>query len=51
MQDALNLLYRLVVLFLLVALGWNVVRLKEPRKQIMSALVMIPFVMRLLNLK
>ena len=51
MLDALNLLYRLVVLFLLAAFGWNVVRLKEPRKQIMSALVMIPFVLRLFNLK
>lgn len=51
MQVTLNILYHLVALFLLVALGWNVIGHKEPRKQIMSALVMIPFVLRLLNLK
>ena len=51
MQETLNLLYHLIVLFLLGILGWNTIRLGDPKKQIMSATVMIPLVLRLLNLK
>lgn len=48
---ALNLAYHAIVLLLVVVFAWNTLTLLEPRKQAMSAIVLIPLVLRLLNLK
>ncbi len=47
----LNYIYHAILLFLLVALGLNTVELGHPRKQVMSAFVMLPLLLRLLNIK
>lgn len=51
MQTILNLVYHGIALIIIVVLAWNTLTLREPRKQLMSAIVMIPFVLRFLNLK
>jgi hypothetical protein len=51
MPNLLNLTYHVIVLALVVVLGWNMFQLRDPRKQLMSAVVIIPFVLRLFNLK
>ena len=51
METFLNVVYNGIALFVIILLGWNTLTQREPRKQVMSAVVMIPFVLRLLNLK
>ena len=51
METFLNVAYHLIALFLVVLLAWNTVTLPERKRQIMSAIVLIPLVLRLLNLK
>lgn len=51
METFLNVAYHGIALVVVVVLGWNVLTQNEPRKQLMSAIVMIPFLLRLLNLK
>ena len=47
----LNLLYHAILLALLVILGWNTMRLGNPRKQVMSAFIMLHLLLRFLNIK
>ncbi|MCX6549781.1 MAG: hypothetical protein NTY02_02035 [Acidobacteria bacterium] len=51
MPTLLDLTYHVIVLALVVVLGWNMCQLRDLRKQWMSAIVIIPLVLRLLNLK
>lgn len=51
LYGALNLAYHAIVLLLIAVLVWNTLTLAEPRKQVMSALVLIPLILRFLNLK
>jgi hypothetical protein len=51
LNSPLNLAYHGIVLLLMLLLAWNTVFLKEPRKQLMSAVVLIPLLLRFLNLK
>ncbi len=51
MPDLLNLSYHAIVLALVIVLVRNMFRLHDPRKQVMSAVVLTPFVLRFLNLK
>jgi predicted membrane channel-forming protein YqfA (hemolysin III family) len=50
-ETLLNVVYHGIALILVIILGWNTLTQADPRKQVMSAVVMIPFVLRLLNLK
>jgi hypothetical protein len=50
-ETLLNVVYHGIALVIVVILGWNTLTQGDPRKQVMSAIVMIPFVLRLLNLK
>ncbi len=51
MYIVLNFLYHVILVVLLIGLGWNTISLKEPRKQIMSATIMLPLLLRFLNIK
>lgn len=51
MNIILNYVYHGILLLLLAALGWNTLRLENPRKQAMSAFVMLPLLLRFLNIK
>lgn len=50
-MSPLDLLYHVILLGLSGVLVWNTLFLKEPRQQVMSAVVLIPLVLRFLNLK
>jgi hypothetical protein len=50
-ETFLNVVYHGIALIVVIILGWNTVTQGDPRKQVMSAIVMVPFVLRLLNLK
>ncbi len=47
----LNIVYRIMLGAITLALIWNTLKLKEPRKQYMSALLIIPFVLRIIGVK
>lgn len=47
----LNVCYRIIVLFILVAAVVNVFSLKDWRKQIMTTMIIVPLVLRVLNIK
>jgi hypothetical protein len=47
----LNLLYHAIVLGLVAVLVRSMFELRDPRRQVMCAVVIIPFVLRVLNLK
>jgi hypothetical protein len=51
MPQLLNLSYHAIVLALVIVLLGNMFRLRDSRTQLMSAVVIIPFVLRFLNLK
>ena len=50
-QTILNVLYHLIALALIVVLAWNMLTVSDWRKQLMGAVVIIPLVLRVLNLK
>jgi ABC-type molybdate transport system permease subunit len=50
-QTVLNLLYHLIALVLIVVVAWNMMTISDRRKQLMGAVVLIPLVLRFLNLK
>ena len=47
----LNVCYRIIVFFILAAAVVNVLSLKDWRKQIMTTMIIIPLVLRVLNIK
>jgi hypothetical protein len=47
----LNVAYRIMLCVIVLVLAWNTLKLKEPRKQLMSALLIIPFVLRVIGVK
>jgi hypothetical protein len=51
-MDIIKLAYHLLSAFLLVLLGWNFIREKKSRDDlVLYLLVMIPFILRLLRVK
>lgn len=50
-QTILNIVYHLLALGLILVLGWNTISLEDRKKQVMSAIVMIPLLLRVLNIK
>ncbi|MCR4425254.1 MAG: hypothetical protein NUW23_03550 [Firmicutes bacterium] len=50
-QGVLNAVYRCILLGLLAVLAWNTLSLQDCRRQVMSAKVMIPLLLRFLNIK
>jgi hypothetical protein len=47
----LNIIYRVMLGVITLVLIWNVLMLKDQRKQLMSAIVIIPFVLRIIGIK
>ncbi len=47
----LNIIYRVMLAAITAVIVWNTLRLKDPRKQLMSALLVIPFVLRIIGIK
>ncbi len=51
MYGVLNWIYHLLIAVLVLFLGWNALDSSDRRTQVMSAVVLLPFVLRLFNLK
>jgi len=49
--SVLNVCYRIMVIFILIVVVWNVIGLKDFRRQVMAATVIMPFLLRVLNIK
>jgi len=47
----LNVIYRAILVILTMTLVWNTIKLKDAKKQIMSAVLIIPFVLRIIGVK
>ncbi len=47
----LNIIYRAMLAILTITLVWNTIKLKDIKKQIMSAVLIIPFVLRIIGVK
>ena len=50
-QISLNILYHLLALIIILVLGINTLFIGDRKKQVMSAIVMIPLLLRVLNIK
>lgn len=46
----LNIIYRLIVIYILLIIVWNVLTLKDFKRQVMSSLLIIPLMLRALNI-
>ncbi len=50
-QTILSIAYHLLALGLILVLGWDTISLEDRKKQVMSAIVMIPLLLRVLDIK
>lgn len=48
--SVLNIAYRLIVVYILLIIVWNILTLKDFKLQVMSAIVMIPLLLRAINI-
>jgi len=46
----LNLSYRVIVIFILIIVIWNVITLEDLKRQIMTSIVIVPLLLRALNI-
>lgn len=46
----LNLSYRIIVIFILIIAIWNVITLEDFKRQIMTSLVIVPLLLRAINI-
>lgn len=47
----LNIIYRVMLAAITAVVIWNTLRLKDPKKQLMSAMLVIPFLLRIVGIK
>ncbi len=47
----LNIIYRVMLTAITAVVIWNTLRLKDPKKQLMSAMLVIPFLLRIVGIK
>lgn len=48
--SVLNILYRLIVIFILLVVVWNILTLKDFKRQVMLSILMVPLLFRALNI-
>lgn len=46
----LNLSYRLIVIFILIIAIWNVITLEDFKRQVMTTTLIVPLLLRVLNI-
>lgn len=46
----LNIIYRLIVIYILLIVFWNILTLKDFKRQVMSSILIVPLLLRALNI-
>jgi hypothetical protein len=51
LQSVVTLLYYVMVAYVVVLLGWNLVRSRDWKEEVLYVIVLVPFLLRLFRLK